>query len=112
MPQKKKLSPQEKKALSYKKDRRNTYGENDKSSRKNIRLGKKLSRRKMRRLGKGDFQADDGQVEAVLKKEAHWRFEKFPDAPLGGFVENRLRARKTRVGARKARAKLRRRLGP
>jgi hypothetical protein len=29
-------SPQEKKALSYAKDRRNDYGENDKSSRKNI----------------------------------------------------------------------------
>ena len=32
----KRKSPQEKKALSYAKDRRNTYGENDKSSRKNI----------------------------------------------------------------------------
>ncbi len=30
-------TPQEKKALSYVKDRRNDYGENDKSSRKNIR---------------------------------------------------------------------------
>lgn len=29
-------TPQDKKALSYAKDRRNTYGENDKSSRKAI----------------------------------------------------------------------------
>lgn len=29
--------PQEKKALSYAKDRRNDYGENDKGSRKGIR---------------------------------------------------------------------------
>lgn len=34
-------SPQEKKALSYARDRRNVYGENDKSSRKNIRRNKR-----------------------------------------------------------------------
>lgn len=32
----KRRSPQEKKRLSYAKDRRNDYGENDKSSRKNV----------------------------------------------------------------------------
>jgi hypothetical protein len=35
-------SPQEKKALSYARDRRNMYGENDKSSRKNIPLRKRM----------------------------------------------------------------------
>ena len=38
-------SPQEKKALSYAKDRRNNYGENDKSSRRNIRRNKQTPER-------------------------------------------------------------------
>jgi hypothetical protein len=38
-------SPQETKALSYAKDRRNDYGENDKSSRKNIRRNKRIPNR-------------------------------------------------------------------
>jgi hypothetical protein len=38
-------SPPEKKALSYAEDRRNDYGENDKSSRKNIRRNKRTPNR-------------------------------------------------------------------
>jgi hypothetical protein len=38
-------SPQVKKALNYAKDRRNDYGENDKSSRKNIRRNKRTPNR-------------------------------------------------------------------
>ncbi|UGT42762.1 hypothetical protein LTV02_04940 [Nocardia yamanashiensis] len=38
-------SPQEKKSLSYAKDRRNDYGENDKSSRRNIRRNKRFPHR-------------------------------------------------------------------
>lgn len=36
-------TPQEKKSLSYQKDRRNTYGENSKASRKDIPLSKALA---------------------------------------------------------------------
>ncbi|WP_194828528.1 hypothetical protein [Nocardia sp. XZ_19_231] len=42
-------SPQEKKSLSYAKDRRNGYGENDKSSRKNIPRNKRIRNRVDRR---------------------------------------------------------------
>jgi hypothetical protein len=45
-----KKSPPEKKADSYKKDRRNTYGENSKSSRKNIPLAKAREHREARRV--------------------------------------------------------------
>ena len=38
-------SPAEKKALSDAKDRRNTFGENDKSSRRNIRRNKRVPNR-------------------------------------------------------------------
>jgi hypothetical protein len=43
-------TPQEKKKLSYMKDRRNTYGENGKSSRKSIRLSKALNEPATRRI--------------------------------------------------------------
>jgi hypothetical protein len=42
-------TPQDKKSLSYAKDRRNTYGENDKSSRKAIPARKAGESRKVRR---------------------------------------------------------------
>src|SRR4028119_181715 len=45
-------TPQEKKRLSYAKDRRNTYGENDKSSRKNIRRRKRHPNRSNRRTAR------------------------------------------------------------
>lgn len=41
-------SPQDKKRLSYERDRRNTYGENSKSSRKNIPRSKALDIRRKR----------------------------------------------------------------
>lgn len=42
------MTPQEKKSLSYAKDRRNTYGENSKASRKAIPLSKALGIRSQR----------------------------------------------------------------
>ncbi|MHC2522796.1 hypothetical protein [Bradyrhizobium diazoefficiens] len=42
-------TPREKKQLSYANDRRNTYGENQKSSRKNIPRSKQLSHQDERR---------------------------------------------------------------
>ncbi len=45
VPARKRRSPQEKKRLSYSRDRRNYYGENDKSSRKNIARHKRRRHR-------------------------------------------------------------------
>jgi hypothetical protein len=99
-------SPQEKKALSYAKDRRNDYGENDKSSRKNIRRNKRAPNRADRHrehqtlaAAKGVKIVDDAveQVEAkLLAKKSMWltkRWRKYPDAPLGVVIENRLLGR-------------------
>ena len=52
-------SPQEKKRLSYAKDRRNDYGENDKSSRKNIRRNKRACQRPLG-SGSGTNSVIDG----------------------------------------------------
>ena len=99
-------TPQEKKRLSYEHDRRNTYGENHKSSRKNIPRSKQLSHQDERRavrqaristLGAvADEAADEAQSRALrtgrLKKLS--AFRKSPDRPLGQVVERRLRRRK------------------
>jgi hypothetical protein len=57
-------SPQEKKALSYAKDRRNAYGENDKSSRRNIPLRKRLVNRANRHAAQQQLREASGAAEA------------------------------------------------
>lgn len=103
-------SPQEKKALSYAKDRRNDYGENDKSSRKNLRRNKRIPNRADRHREHQVLSAAAGiavvpdvveRAEAkLLAKKSMWmtkRWRKWRDAPLGEIVEGRLR-RRVRLG--------------
>ncbi|MGY3033625.1 hypothetical protein ACVIIV_002795 [Bradyrhizobium sp. USDA 4354] len=98
-------TPQEKKRLSYEHDRRNTYGENQKSSRKNIPRSKRLSHQDERRTvrqaligAQGDVVdqvADDVQSQ-VLRKGRMKKlnaFRKSPDRPLGQVVARQLRRR-------------------
>ena len=92
-------SPQEKKLLSYAKDRRNTFGENSKASRKGIPLAKARANRVER-------HAQDhllSQAVAVTSEEAliavevavrstkprQWR--KSPDMPLSKYLARRAR---------------------
>ena len=92
-------SPQEKKQLSYLKDRRNDYGENQKSSRKNIprsrrarhhalRRGEQLA---LQRLREFSGALDDTEVRFARPRTGQWR--KFADAPLGEVVAYRLKRR-------------------
>ena len=100
-------SPAENKQLSYERDRRNVYGENDKASRKWIPLRKRMRARADRRrasqaLAPGVVQIDlaDGdhlQVELLpTRYPRQWR--KKPDAPLGDWLglrrQNRARREK------------------
>jgi hypothetical protein len=92
-------TPQEKKRLSYERDRRNVYGENSKASRKKIPLRKKIERQTDRRvanqllpaaLNTDDLLADDSAENRIIahikkKKRIHWR--KTPDAPLGKILK-------------------------
>jgi len=104
---KKLRSPQEKKGLSYERDRRNTYGENSKSSRKNIPRSKALDIRRKRHGTKQALssvlqaRSQDQQVAAELAALASKprRWEKQPDAPLGEY----LATRKNRSTARRVR---------
>lgn len=95
-------TPAEKKRLSYERDRRNTYGENDKATRKAIPLRKRLRARADRKRanqalapGVVPSEIEDGDhLDAELlptRDPRHWR--KQPDAPLGRKVETSLKRR-------------------
>ena len=91
------MTPQQKKHLSYAKDRRNTYGENSKSSRKNIPLSKALDIRSERHaqdsaLAKAVAATNIDQLDAAentmrATKQRQWR--KSPDEPLGQVLISR-----------------------
>jgi len=95
------LSPQQKKQLSYDKDRRNTYGENDKASRKAIPRNKRrvnrANRHRERQMiaestashGAGDDDAADDRLHA--RRPKRWR--KSPDETLRQVVERKIRRR-------------------
>jgi hypothetical protein len=88
-------SPQEKKALSYAKDRRSIYGENDKSSRKNIPLRKRLVNKANRHAMQQQLHQAEGLVdldrvdlaEVSRARPKVWR--KRPDVPLGEYLNGK-----------------------
>jgi hypothetical protein len=98
-------TPQDKKRQSYELDRRNTYGENQKSSRKNIPRSKQISHQEERRSvrqvlvsAQGDVTCevvDEAQSQALIKGRMKKLrgFRKSPDSPLGEVVKRRLRMR-------------------
>ena len=95
-------SPQEKKALSYVKDRRNTYGENDKASRKAIPARKAGESRKVRRKARqsvGVLEHADEVTADVLESSLRHDLErvngwkKSPDTPLAEYIELKARYR-------------------
>ena len=94
-------TPQEKKKLSLERDRRNVYGENAKSSRKNIPLGKQLGNRVSRHAADlplafvaGPFDEGTADLAEALAKDAQvtrrsTRFAKRPDAALGDVLKRK-----------------------
>ncbi len=81
-------SPQEKKQLSLERDRRNVYGENAKSSRKNIPKSKRLSQRSARKAANTPLQAIKGSIreEEAIAAELASR-TKLVDRRGNAFVE-------------------------
>ncbi|HEX3618526.1 MAG TPA: hypothetical protein VHU61_18415 [Solirubrobacteraceae bacterium] len=95
-----KKTPQEKKQLSYDRDGRNVYGENDKASRKNIPLSKQRAAQAYRTKTKQLLDtvaagSDPDEAEARLRGvrargdgiSTAWR--KKPDAPLRSWLKSR-----------------------
>jgi len=110
-----KSSP-DKKRISLKKDRRNIYGENPASSRKNIRQGKQRSHRELRRAADEALRqiagaAEDSDSGDLAESEAkdrvlmlqRYSFKKIPDAPLGVVVSRKLKRRRENSTGRKSR---------
>ena len=98
-------SPQEKKALSYAKDRRNAYGENDKASRKAIPLRKAGENRQDRRKINQELAALpelDEAAAALIESSARHEinrvggWKKAADIPLTEFIEKQRRLRSWR----------------
>jgi hypothetical protein len=94
-------SPQEKKALSYARDRRNAFGESDKGSRKAIPLRKRkvnranrhAARQQLDELGDRVVPERAERVEERVQgtKPKTWR--KWPDEPLGRALERKRQRR-------------------
>jgi hypothetical protein len=98
-------SPTEKKALSYDRDRRNSYGESPHSSRKNIRRGKQRTHQEARRVATQvlaraiNDNSDDSACEiendvlTATKVVELNGFKKKPDIPLRVIIARKLRGR-------------------
>jgi hypothetical protein len=95
-------SPQEKKVLSYAKDRRNGYGDNAKASRKAIPRRKAIENRGNRRKvaqSLSEIERLDDAAAAVAESSARhdidrvggWKKE--PDIPLAKHLERRWKRR-------------------
>lgn len=96
---KRKRSPQEDKILSYAKDGRNTYGENDKGSRVAIRFRKRWVNGTYRHQVHGalaDPARDPDEIAEAVGAVTRKRWRKAADTPLGRVVEGQLRARRQR----------------
>jgi len=112
-------NPQDKKRLSYSRDRRNVFGENDKASRNSIRKRKRYGihserskANKIKQLNYNIYNEDyAGDIENRVLEESEKKrldkFKKYPDMALGEFIGLQRRKRENRYG-RKVRAKLRR----
>jgi hypothetical protein len=99
-------TPQEKKQLSYERDRRNRYGQNAKASRRLIPLRKAKTKRSYRKRTNQilaaapksvDLLADDApenQIAAVPKK----RWQKVPDVSLKDAIKAKKEWRVRRFG--------------
>jgi hypothetical protein len=99
-------NPAQKKGLSLERDRRNLFGENSKSSRKNIARSKQLRQMNERRgiaqvLGRligqvGRDAASDAelQVKLAITDSKNRGFQKHPDKPLGYAIQRKLAKRR------------------
>jgi hypothetical protein len=92
---KRRRSPQEKKKLSYERDRVNVYGQNDKASRKRIPKFKAATKRALRRGARvfTESAARAGDAERADTALAHHRpgkgRDKVRDFPLGFVLDER-----------------------
>ena len=96
-----KRTPQEKKKLSYERDRRNVYGEAPHAARKSIPFRKALRNRSNRHYenqqlsyeGVGLDEDLSDEIETRMNHKAPQQWEKHRDAPLGEVIAEKSRKR-------------------
>ena len=101
-------TPQQKKALSYRKDRRNCYGENDKSSRKNIPRARARKQRAYRHKVAQALHVVPGvavpreleQIETNVSSLRRRTWKKVPDEPLGEHLAHQVKKRAASVNSK------------
>ena len=94
----KRLTPQEKKALSYERDRRNTYGNSPQAARKAIPLRKALRNRANRHLqnqqlrysGPAPAESLADEFESLMYRRAPRVWRKDADSPLGEVIAGKV----------------------
>lgn len=97
-----KRTPQEKKRLSYEKDRRNTYGESPHGARKSIPQRKAFRNRANRHrqdlaLRQLPAPLDDEVADRIETEVFHYApkfWQKYPDRPLRVVIERKLAGRR------------------
>ena len=96
-------TPQEKKRLSYTKDRRNVYRANDKASRKSLPAKKKRASRSYRRRANAPLLHTSTELDSDIVIEQRlgsgYRYvvgSKMPDKPLGEVLIRKLKNRANR----------------
>jgi hypothetical protein len=102
MPRQSVKTPQQKKRESYGKDRRNAYGENSKSSRKNIPRSKRAvaaanriqASQALRQPVSGSDSLESVQNAVESKRPKRWR--KSPDVSLKEHLERQKKHREVR----------------
>ena len=103
------MPPAEKKRLSYLRDCRPSYGNNDKAARKAVPRHKAHENRKDRHAARNAIavmpdrkEADADLIESSLVHDVYrvggWR--KGPDGPLGKVVKSQNQARISRIGGK------------
>lgn len=92
-------SPQDKKARSLAHDRRNTYGENSKSSRTAIRGRKRWASRSYRHRARQVLERElvVSEGEEVVDPKRHRQWRKCADTPLGAVLYWRRHGRLVRA---------------
>lgn len=94
-----KRTPQEKKKLSYERDRRNVYGEAPHAARKNIPLQKALRNRANRHLANRELAIQgptppeeiSEELESRVHQKAPKDWKKYPDTLLGEVLAKKSR---------------------
>jgi hypothetical protein len=102
--EKKRMSPQEKKSLSLKKDRVPRHTRNKKAGRVAVPRNKKLQNEAFRRKGKQSIQKnielDPDEIENSVKAIKRGGWKKHPDVPLEAAIKAKKERRIEDIGAK------------